>query len=739
MSSGSVTIVPPLGGRLGPDLRATDPVPRPRLLQRLSAWVDGPVFLIHAPAGYGKSTLLGQYAAQRGRPVAWLRLTGDDDDPLVLLSDLAHALGHASGDAEDLVAQLSVGPSGAVPVALPRLIAWLREHPEPPTLVLDDVHHLQSPEALDVLAALCDNAPPASALLLGGRTRPALPLARLRAGGRLLEIDASDLRMTPAEGMAMLRATGAHVDEAEALLIVQRTEGWPAAIYLAGLLLRDGEAHWPEGAIGPDDPHLVEYVREEVLAHAGAADAAFLTRSSILDDLRPEICDAVLERDDSADRLRALVDANLLVTPGDVHGTTFRVHALFRALLLAELRRRGPDEERALHRRAAAVYRERQDPERAIRHALAAGDDGDAADIVWEVATAMIAGGRGATLDRWCRWFSPESAAAHPQVALARGWVALESGETEIASEYAAIVLASPRQEPLADGAAVRAMGLLLRAALGLSGNAQAAADAEAAAAAIPEDYPLRGVALLVLGSLALLERDTENAQRVLEKAERLAAGRVPTLYTIALAQLALLAIDGERWDEADTIVIKARAAQRAAGLQDYTTQAVVSAAQALTLAHRGDHVQARADADQAAKCLALLRRSSPWLGLQTRVALAWARAELGDGGQARSLLGEVRELADDPAFPLVTDWCDRTRALIEDLAGDAGGPALTTAELRTLQYLPTHLSLREIGERLHVSRNTVKTHTVSIYRKLDVTSRSEAVAVGRKLGLLDA
>ena len=207
-----------------------------------------------------------------------------------------------------------------MPVALPRLIAWLREHPELLTLVLDDVHHLQSPEALDVLAALCDNAPPASALLLGGRTRPALPLARLRAGGRLLEIDASDLAMTPAEGTAMLRATGTHVDEAEALLFVQRTEGWPAAIYLAGLLLRDGEAHWPEGAIGPDDPHLIEYVREEVLAHAGTADAAFLTRSSILDDLRPEICDAVLERSDSADRLRALVDANLLVTPGDVHG-----------------------------------------------------------------------------------------------------------------------------------------------------------------------------------------------------------------------------------------------------------------------------------------------------------------------------------------------------------------------------------------------------------------------------------
>lgn len=738
MSGSSLTSAPPLAGRLGPDLRTTEPVPRPRLLQRLSAWVDGPVFLIHAPAGYGKSTLLGQYAAERGRPVAWLRLTADDDDPLVFLGDLAYALGCAAGDGDELAARLSVGPSGAVPVALPRLIAWLRDHPEPPTLVLDDVHHLQSPAALDILAALCDNAPAGSALLLGGRTRPALGLARLRAGGRLLEIDASDLRMTLTEGAAMLRATGADVDDAEAALVVQRTEGWPAAIYLAGLMLRDGEAQWPVGAIGPDDPHLIEYVREEVLAHAGRADAAFLTRSSVLDELHPEICDAVLEQNDSADRLRALVAANLLVTPGDVYGTTFRVHPLFRSLLRAELRREGPDEERELHRRAAAVFRERENFERAIHHALAAGDDDGAADLVWEVATAMVSGGRGATLERWCRRFTDASAAAHPQVALARGWVALEAGEVEAAAEWAAMVLGSPRQSPLADGTPVRAMGLLLRAGLGLSGNAQAAADAQVVADTTPADHPLRSIALLVLGSIALLERETERARVLLEEGKRLSAGVVPTVYALVLAHLALLAIDDERWDEADGIVMKARTAQRVAGVQDYTTQAVVSAAQALTLAHRGDHARARADADQAAKCLALLRGGSPWLGLQTRIALARARAELGEGGQARALLGEMRELTDERPLPLVADWGEQTLALVERLGGDAEGPALTTAELRTLQYLPTHLSLREIGERLHVSRNTVKTHAVAVYRKLEVASRSDAVARGRELGLLD-
>lgn len=737
--SSAPTLEPPLAGRLRPYRRTSEPVPRPRLLQRLSAWVDSPVFLVHAPAGYGKSTLLGQYAAQRGGPVAWLTLTEADADAVTLLHDLAHALGQAAAD-DTLIERVSVGPSGVVPLALPRLVTWLHEHPELPTIVLDDVHHLRSTEALDVLAALCDEAPATSSLLLGSRSRPALPLARLRAAGRLLEVDAADLRMTPAEGTAMLRAAGAQVDDAEAALVVRRTEGWPAAIYLAALLLRDGEPLSSHGAVGPDDPHLAEYVREEVLAHADPEDATFLTRSSIFDELRPDICDAVLERTDSAERLRALVDADLLVTPSDASRSGYRVHALFRSLLQAELRDRGANEERELHRRASTVYRERDDWERAIHHAVAADEPGVAAELIWAVGPALVTSGRGATVDRWCAQLGPDAAAEHPCIPVARGWVALEAGDAETAEDCAALVLVAPPDATLPDGASAHGMGLLLRATLGASGTAQTVADATDAAAALPEDYPLRGIALLVLGTIALLARDTERARDLLQQVEHLAAGGVPTLHGIALAHQAVMAIDEDRWDAADALVTRARAVQRAAGIRDYATQAIVAATQALTLAHRGAIAQARADADQAAECLALLRRTTPWLGLATRVVLARARAELGDGGQARALLAEAQALGADEPFPLLPDWRDATVALLERLGSDpATGPALTTAELRTLQYLPTHLSLREIGERLHVSRNTVKTHTVSIYRKLEVASRSEAVARGRGLGLLDA
>ena len=297
----------------------------------------------------------------------------------------------------------------------------------------------------------------------------------------------------------------------------------------------------------------------------------------------------------------------------------------------------------------------------------------------------------------------------------------------------------APADAVLPDGASARANGLLLRSGLGASGAAQSAADAAEAAAGLPADNPMRGIALVVLGVLAVLAREENRATELLGQAERLLAGRLPSAYGLVLAHQAILAIDGERWDEADALLAQARAVQRSAGLRDYSTHAIVAAAQALTLARRGAATQARQDADQAAECLAMLRSTAPWLGLEARVVLARARAKLGDGGQARALLTEAQALSDDEPFPLLRDWRDHTLTLLERLGSDpATGPALTTAELRTLQYLPTHLSLREIGERLHVSRNTVKTHTVSIYRKLEVASRSEAVARGRELGLLD-
>ncbi len=732
-------LVPPLTGRLAPPRRRVEPVPRPRLIERLTSIAHAPVLVIRAPAGYGKSTLLSQFAAQERRPVAWLSLDERDDDPVVLLNDLAHAVGAAGTVDDELLRRLAAGPGGVVPLALPRLIAVLGERTEPLVIVLDDVHVLRSAGAVDVVRTLCDHAPDGCTIVLGSRSRPQLPIARLRAGGRLSELGAADLRMTPGEGAAMLRAAGVEATDREVAAVVRRTEGWPAAIYLAGLLLRRGGERADDEAMAPGDADLAEYFREEVLAEADPDDTDFLIRVSVLDELRPEICAAVLERDDADARLRALADADLFVTPSHGFGAAYRIHSLFRDMLQAELRTTHRELEADLHRRACEAYREAGDGERAIHHALAAGEVEIAADLVWLLAPMHIPHGRAGTVVRWCGWFSEEQLVAHPQAALGRGWAAYEAGDAQDAAHCAALAIGAEPGRVLPDGCELRAMGLMLRAALSAQGERQALADATAADAGMPRDNPLRAVPMMIIGMLTRLEDDRTRAREALAEAELLAAGRITTAYGLVLSHQALLAIEEDRWDEAEALVGRAAAQQRAAGVDGYASQGIVPAVRALTLARRGRTEQAREAADQAARSLALLGFTAPWLELETRLVLACAYARVGDGGRARTLVSEGRRIEGAGHGPLVSRWLARVEAEIERCGIDpAAGPGLTTAELRTLQFLPTHLSLREIGERLYITRNTVKTHTVSVYRKLGVGSRSEAVARGRELGLLD-
>jgi LuxR family maltose regulon positive regulatory protein len=700
---------------------------------------DAAVCVIHAPAGYGKSTLLGQFAAAEARPVAWLSLEERDDDPVALLFDLAHALARAGAPDEALLARLSAGEAGVLPLALPRLLALLQERTEPIVVVLDDVHRLRSGGAVDVLRALCEQAPPGCTLVLSGRTRPPLPLARLRAAGRLWELKAADLRMTPGEGAAMLRAAGVELDDREAAIVVQRTEGWPAAIYLASLIVREHpEIH--EGiALGPEEADLTEYFREEVLTGVAPADVDFLVRTAILDELRADVCDVVLRRKDSGARLRALADADLFVTPIDARGEAFHVHGLFRELLLAELAARRRDETAELHRRAFALYRDSGDVERAVRHAVAAGALDDAGDMVAAGTADHLSHGRTATLDRWCGWFTEEQIAAHPQVAVARGWVAYERGNAEEAAHCAAIVFGGDSARPLPNGATLEAMGLLLRGALGIRGAEEAYIDMRRAGERLPDDHELQSLPLLFAGLRALLEEDVDAARALLEDAERRVAGRIPTIYGLVLAHLALAAIEKGRWDEAAGLLSRAAAQQRAAGIESYASQGIVWALRALIAAKRDQRDQARVLADRAARSIALQRPVHPLVAHEARLVLAAAYAKLGEGGRARTLLDEDTEIDDAGAAPLLARWAARVADEIERSGVElTRGPALTTAELRTLQYLPTHLSLREIGERLYITRNTVKTHTISIYRKLEVGSRSEAVERGRALGLLE-
>src|SRR5215467_2274437 len=313
---------------------------RSSLIDRLARDDLRPVVSVVAPAGYGKTTLLSQWAERTGQTFAWVSVDERDNDPKVLLTYVAQALDR-------------VQPVGQ--------------------RVFDA---LASPAS----SVLADHVPPGSRLALAGRGEPPLPVARLRAGGKLTEIGVGDLALTHAEAASLLRTAGVMLGEAELAELHQRTEGWPAGLYLAALYLREGGATPGAAAsFGGGDRLVSEYVESEFLVRISPRQREFLTRTAVLERMCGPLCEAVLELPGSAATLTDLVRSNLLLVPLDRHGEWYRYHHLFRDMLLAELHRQEPGLIPVLQRRAASWCLQNELPEQALEYSIAAGDTGTVA------------------------------------------------------------------------------------------------------------------------------------------------------------------------------------------------------------------------------------------------------------------------------------------------------------------------------------------------------------------------
>jgi len=729
-----------LDPRLSAPAVRPDTIDRPRLLERLREVSDVPVVVVCAPAGYGKTTLLAQWAAQDPRPCAWLSLGPADDDAVTLLTDVAAALDRVETVGSEVFDALRAGSAAVVPLALPRLSRVLGTRATPFVLVLDDAHHVASPAAADTLRLLIDHLPPGSQLVLGSRAEPAFPMARLRVDRRLELIEASALEMTPSEGTALLRAAGIDLDRQESEAVVRQTEGWAAALYLASLALR---VH-PDGAAPPfsgRERSMADYFREEVLVHASPHQVAFLTRTSLLGRLTAPLCDAVLQRSDSATMLRELADANLFVAPLDRHGEWYRVHPLFADSLGEELRRGEPDAPPLLHRRASDWYAEQGNLELAVWHAVQAGAVERAADLMWLATPSLVSGGLAGTYMRWLEWFDRDQIRDNPVLAVSAAWCELEFGAGDRGRDWLAIAANAPAGMVLVDGCPIEAQVQLARAGLHQDGMRAVGRYGDRARALMPDDHPWRCLASLFTGVTAHLTGDAEAAWRDLGESERRSSAFAPSVHVLALGQMAVLAADEGAWDKATSLIGRARTHQRTYGLEDYASGAHVAAAAALIAAHGGNQPVARASARRTASILATHQRFTPWAACLSRILLARAQLLLGDAAAARTLLPEAeRELASVPDAVVLRTALDDLRGQVEaaGIAIPGGASSLTTAEVRVLQYLPTHMSFREVGERLFISRNTVKTHALSVYRKLGVSSRSEAVERAEALGVIE-
>jgi LuxR family maltose regulon positive regulatory protein len=714
---------------------------RPSLTGRLAQDDSRPVVSVVAPAGYGKTTLLSHWAENSSQAFAWVSVDEEDNDPKVLLSYVARAL-DAVQPVGSQVFEALAAPVCAVPGSVvPRLGAAFWSMTVPVVLVLDDVHLLHNRECRDALSALADHVPVGSRLVLAGRGKPPLRIARLRAEGRVLEIGPGDLALSRPEADALLRSAGVALGEEDVAALHQRTEGWPAGLYLAALYLREGG---PMGtaavSFGGDDRLVSEYMRSEFLERISQRDRVFLTRTAVLERMSGPLCDAVLELPGSAAILADLARSNLLLVPLDRRDHWYRYHHLFRDMLLAELERLQPELMPVLRGRAADWCQRNGLAEDALEYAIAAGDVDTVARLVQDLWPPTYRQGRFATLQRWFRWLDERGGMArHPAVAGQIALIAANTGRPAEAERWAD--MADRRQYQDAPGAAdpgAEAWAAVARAVLCRRGVKQMSTDADEAVQKLAAANIVAPVAALCQGVARILSGDPDGGDASLEDTVRVAEHvGAHEILALALGERSLLAMARGDWGQAEALADQVEAALRRLGMENVLACAV----QARTALHRGDVPAARRQLVSAQRLRPELTYAIPHLAVQARIELTRVHLALTDIAGARTLMREIDELLERrPDLGTLVGQARALRAqLSADLASSIPGPSsLTGAELRVLPMLTTHLSFPEIGAELFLSPHTVKSQAISIYRKLGASSRNQAVARSRELGLLD-
>ncbi len=720
-----------------------DSVSRTGLVNRLRAMTSSSIVVLAAPAGYGKTTLLAQWAMRDERPFAWVTIDSRDNDPVILLRHLAIALGEVGPvDRSALDALVSPGPT-LWRVAVPRLAAVVASLERPFVMVLDGADLLESEESVDAVSTLADQIPEGSLLVVAGRAAPRLRIARLRASGRLFEIGPDMLALSRREAHLLLRASGVELADAEVAELVRRTEGWPAGLSLAGLSMRGRNGADGSVSITGEDRYVAEYLRSEPLSDLTADTLAFLRRSSVLGAMCGSLCDAALETENSGSRLESMRESNLFLVPLDDHGEWYRYHHLLEDLLRHDLAQREGEQIPGLNQRAADWYEAHGELEAALDPAAESGDPDRVARIFGSVALRSYHGGHLTTIEGWLDYFADEAQLArYPNVGALGSWIHALRGRRAVAEKWLLAAQAGSDGQPVSDGSVPPGPCIaVLRAAMCRDGVEQMMSDAQDALLELPEDSQWRPAALVLHGVVQVLLGDDEHGDLILamaaEEAERLEAHAT---RLVALSERSLVAAYRGDHSQADALAFEARDLAKHNHLDDYPTSAVTLAACARALIRQGRWDEARAHLTAAHHLSRSLTDALPWLAVQARLELASAHVTLRDADSARTLLAEVDRILDGRAqLGVLAEQRATLSEQIDTMSlADGNASGLTSAELRVLPLLTTHLTFREIGGRLFVSRNTIKTQAISIYRKLGVCGRSEAIERAYELGLID-
>jgi len=698
-----------------------------------------PLVLISAPAGSGKSVSLIQWAAQDDRPVGWVQLDAADNDPVVFVTYIAAALDSVIGIDAQVFDLLTVRKPRIREEVIPRIGAALMLAP-PFALVLDDGQFVENEECWDQVATLLEHLPEGATVALASRCDPPLALARMRAHGNLCELRLDALVLDRAETAQLLDLQGLSDDDETVTALLAATEGWATGLYLAALASHGRDSGEWLGQVRGDQRDIAAFLLDEVFERQSADLQEFLLRTSILKQLTAPVCAALTGRADAGAVLSTLARDNLFVTALDDHGEAFRYHHLFAELLETRLERLHADDVVPLHRKAAEWLDRNGEPAAAVEHWLAAGDVASTVEPVARTYYQYVECGRSESARRLFDLFSEQQLLSYPGLAITAGWLyAGMIGTPEEQARWTSLMRTYRFEDehPSPDGAtSLLSSYTLLMAELAPDGLTQMRDGfklcCELETRRADEWYLMArqgyARALYLLG-------DAQRARKALLRLRPELSLRIDR--TVLAALLALVAMDEGDWDEAETLTRHAASWESSLDFDldpGFCMYLETQLAHLRLLSHQGDpttmDVAGRVDA-YAGRMI----HRAPWLLLLADVMLGEVALEQGDLIQARRW--SARAAATVKEYPDAGMLGRRSRSLVAAIEERMYGESVTPAEQRVLDLLPTHLTEKEMAARLYLSTATVKSHRRSIYRKLGVNTRGEAVARARGLGLL--
>ncbi len=417
---------------------------RPRLITRLNAGLDGKLTLVSSPAGFGKTTLLSEFVDSCDRPVAWLSIDKDDNDPVRFINYLVAALGKVKpGFGESLYPLLQTPKPERTESLLAVLINEITADFPPFVLIIDDYHQIELPEINQIFTYLIEHQPEQMHAMIAARADPSLPLSRLRARDQLTEIRENDLRFTPEEAGEFLTEVmelDLGIEEQQAM--ERRTEGWAAGLQLAAISLQEQEDK--KGFVksfAGSNRYILDYLGEEVLNNQEQEIRNFLLKTSILGRLNGPLCEGVTGIENCQGILEDLEKNHLFIIPLDHERVWYRYHRLFKDFLFKSLQLSQPDQIKILNQKASIWFEEQGYQDEAIDHALSAGDYQRGMDLIEAEAEPRLMRSEASTIIRWIDGIPDDIVASRPSLCLIHAWaVVVRGGPVEIVESRLQIV-----------------------------------------------------------------------------------------------------------------------------------------------------------------------------------------------------------------------------------------------------------------------------------------------------------